>query len=725
MIRTVVCFLILCLHCEVISSYKRVCFFTNWSQYRPGIGKYTADKIDPFLCTHVIYAFGKVSGNTIQPYEENDITQSSKGQYEMANELKLINPELKVLLAIGGWNHGSGPFSTLVSNQSNMDAFSENSLNYLRTHGFDGLDIDWEYPGSRGSPPNDKYRFTTLVKTLRLKYDNEELTSGRSQLLLTAAVSAGRGTVESAYEIDKISLYLDLINLMTYDFVEDYNTVTSHHSPYNDSAIVDFNVDYAVKMWLDGGAPKEKLIMGFPTYGRSFTLSNTMNTGLGAPSIGRGTAGPYTRESSVLAYYEICSKIQTENWTEVWLEKQQVPYAYHGNQWVGFDNLRSIEIKVNYIIANDLGGAMVWAIDLDDFNGICGNGAYPLTSKMKNMFNASSHDYISTPISSTAGITTLITSDDTLTETIYTSTERFSNDIFSTKDTTTTPVSSKTDKPTSHSTQDIIFTRESTAHDVPTDSPTQIKTDKPTSHSTQDIIFTRESTAHHVPTDSPTQIKTDKPTSHSTQDIIFTRESTAHHVPTDSPTQIKTERTTSYTSDTNMESTNKATNQSSEMQNTSTERLNSTVTELTTKSEQFDWTNKMSTEVSPSTTELLTTFNNSLLPTVIANISSAETTESVTTDSESTSVTETDNTDVTVSKSSSTTSKLKSPDSQEYSRDLVKDLDNKYIIFGLAGLLFLSMLCNIGQCLLSRKEDGDENCSCIRKHKQTLHLTQL
>ena len=78
--------------------------------------------------------------------------------------LRTVNPNLKVLLAIGGWTHGTAPFTALVDDPNDIAQFAANALTYLKTYNFDGLDLDWEYPGGNGSPPEDKQRFTTLVQ---------------------------------------------------------------------------------------------------------------------------------------------------------------------------------------------------------------------------------------------------------------------------------------------------------------------------------------------------------------------------------------------------------------------------------------------------------------------------------------------------------------------------------------------------------------------------------
>jgi chitinase len=87
--------------------------------------------------------------------------------YERFNDLKKKKPGLKTLLSVGGWNMGSGPFSQMVATVSSRKIFINQTVEYLRNRTFDGLDIDWEYPTQRGSPPEDRDRFTQLLKVRR------------------------------------------------------------------------------------------------------------------------------------------------------------------------------------------------------------------------------------------------------------------------------------------------------------------------------------------------------------------------------------------------------------------------------------------------------------------------------------------------------------------------------------------------------------------------------
>ncbi|XP_058444493.1 mucin-2-like [Malaya genurostris] len=380
------------------NNQRVVCYYTNWSVYRPGTAKFNPQNINPYLCTHLIYSFGGFTkDNTLKPYDKyQDIEQ---GGFAKFTGLKTYNKNLKTMLAIGGWNEGSSRFSPLVADSERRSQFVKNTIKFLRQNHFDGLDLDWEYPAFRdGSKPKDRENYAQLVQELREEFERESSKTGRPRLLLTMAVPAGIEYVEKGYDIPKLNKYLDWFNLLTYDYHSAYEPAVNHHSPlysleepseYNFDT--ELNIDYSIKFYLNAGADRDKLVLGIPTYGRSYTLYNPDATEIGSPADGPGEQGDATREKGYLAYYEICTAVKEDpEWTVVQPNANAMgPYAFKGNQWVGYDDEAIARKKAKYVAENGLGGIMFWSIDNDDFRGTCHGRPYPIIEAAKETLLAS------------------------------------------------------------------------------------------------------------------------------------------------------------------------------------------------------------------------------------------------------------------------------------------------------------------------------------------------
>ncbi|XP_069120691.1 uncharacterized protein [Argopecten irradians] len=366
--------------------YKKICYYTNWSQYRSDIGKFLPSDIDPFLCTHVIFAFAKLAGNRIVPIEWNDETVPwKKGLYEHVTDLKKVNPKLKVLLSVGGWNAGAKPFSDLAASEAGRREFATSTVTFLRKRFFDGLDIDWEFPGSQGGSPSDKDNLSFLLKEVSTVFEKEERAPARDRLILSIAVPASEDKISNGFKVPDVSRYCDIINVMTYNYHGSWENTIGHHSAlfkrnvdtteYQSKLNVAWTMNYLIRM----GAQASKLIVGFPQYGRGYTLADSNKNAIGDLATGGSVSGTYTKEAGFLAYYEICRMLKLGA-VVTWDDAQKVPHLVLGDQWIGFDNEQSIKEKVKWLKNYKFGGIMVWALPLDDFRGDqCSQGeTYPI-----------------------------------------------------------------------------------------------------------------------------------------------------------------------------------------------------------------------------------------------------------------------------------------------------------------------------------------------------------
>ncbi|XP_072016870.1 chitotriosidase-1-like [Amphiura filiformis] len=137
-------------YCPHSTGNKLVCYYTNWAYKRQAPASFTPADIDPEVCTHLIYAFARVDKITfhIEPTDlENDIIGME--YYKQFTGLKVKNPKLKTLLAVGGRAHASEGFTQMVKTADSRKIFIDHSIQYLRKYNFDGLDLHWEYPWFR------------------------------------------------------------------------------------------------------------------------------------------------------------------------------------------------------------------------------------------------------------------------------------------------------------------------------------------------------------------------------------------------------------------------------------------------------------------------------------------------------------------------------------------------------------------------------------------------
>jgi chitinase len=383
-------------------------YFTQWGIYER---QYYVDMVPASRLTHINYAFINITKGDNQPsnyvYIQGEIPNSRtptpecfladpwadvehgrggfsaaetvRGNFGQLRQLKERHPHLRTLMSIGGWTWSTN-FPKAASTADNRRIFAASCVAMMRRYGFDGLDVDWEYPVSGGLTPSndpaDKRNYTLLLQEMRRQLDAAGAADGGRRYLLTIAAPAGDRNIGNL-ELRELGEVLDWINVMNYDLAGEWDSVTGHLSamhPWSGQLNPLWNGEKVVDQYLAGGVPEDKIVLGVPFYGRSMAgVTSTANLGLAQPFPTRPGPGSWAPEPGLIDWKHIDSTYQREGsgYQYGFDDQAKVPWLFNPSTgvFITYDHPQSIEYKARYARQRGLGGVMFWELTQDDAAG--------------------------------------------------------------------------------------------------------------------------------------------------------------------------------------------------------------------------------------------------------------------------------------------------------------------------------------------------------------------
>lgn len=312
-------------------------------------GPENAERIAAEKLTHIIFSFGHLKGNTFHIGSKRDSTTIQKLVL-----LKKKNPDLKIILSLGGWG-GCATCSDVFSSASARKEFATSVLQANQYFKSDGIDLDWEYPSIQGYPDHvfkaeDKDNFTALIKELRAAFGKK--------YEISFAAGGFQKFIDESVDWKTIMPLLDRVNLMTYDLVHGYSTETGHHTALYSTPQQHESTDNAVRELIKLGVPANKLVIGAAFYGRMWENVSSENNGL-------YQSGKFKQG---VDFKHLGTEINPEKgFMYYWDDVAKAPYQYNAEKklYFTYDDKKSIALKTNYAIEHKLDGIMFWELGCD------------------------------------------------------------------------------------------------------------------------------------------------------------------------------------------------------------------------------------------------------------------------------------------------------------------------------------------------------------------------